>query len=101
MSTPLTRLLGLGLRARTVVIGVEGVRAQLHRDALRCVVVAADAGERARDKVERLAVARGVTVLAGPPAAELGADLGRRPVQVIGVSDRALARGVIQACGGV
>ncbi|HEV8263486.1 MAG TPA: ribosomal L7Ae/L30e/S12e/Gadd45 family protein [Gemmatimonadales bacterium] len=88
------RLLGLGLRAGHVVVGVAGVRAGLQRDKLACVVLAADAGPRTRDKVERLAQARGVPLVTGPDAAQLGARLGRPPVQAVGVEDPALARGL-------
>src|SRR5690348_17397112 len=49
------RLLGLGLRAQTVVIGVSGVRAALQRGTVHCVVVAADASPRTEDKVARSA----------------------------------------------
>lgn len=91
------RLLGLGLRARSVVVGVSGVRAQLQRGALHCVVLAADASTRTREKVERLAKAHHVPILPGPEAGAFGARLGRPPVQAVGVSDRALARGVMQA----
>jgi ribosomal protein L7Ae-like RNA K-turn-binding protein len=91
---PLVRLLGLGLRAGRVVIGVAGVRAKLQRDDLRCVVLAADASPRTRDKVERLARARGVPIVRGPDALELGAGLGRPPVQAVGVEDAGLARGL-------
>ncbi len=94
MNEGVTRLLGLGLRAGNVVIGVAGVRAGLQRGALACVVLAADAGPRTRDKVERLARARGVPLVRGPMANELGAGLGRPPVQAVGVEDRALARGL-------
>lgn len=94
MSDRLTRLLGLGVRAGQVVIGVAGVRAQLQRGAIGCVVLAADASVRTRDKVERLARARRVPVIVGPVAGELGARLGRAPVQAVGVEDGALARGV-------
>lgn len=94
MSDRITRLLGLGVRAGTVVIGVAGVRAGLQRGKVVCVVLAADAGQRTRDKVERLAAARNIPVLRGPVAAELGAGLGRPPVQAVGVADRALARGL-------
>jgi ribosomal protein L7Ae-like RNA K-turn-binding protein len=90
-----TRLLGLGLRAGRVVIGVAGVRAGLQRGKLACVVLAADAGERTHDKVVRLAQAKGVPVVTGPEAARLGAELGRPPVQAVGVADRALARGLL------
>jgi ribosomal protein L7Ae-like RNA K-turn-binding protein len=66
---------------------------------VHCVVLAADASARTRDKVERLALARGVPVVRGPVAAELGAGLGRPPVQAVGVEDGALARGVVEAEG--
>lgn len=94
------RLLGLGVRAHRVVIGVSGVRAKLQEQirgssgGLACVVLAADASERTQDKVGRLAVARGVPVLVGPTAERLGAGLGRPAVQAVGVSDPDLARGL-------
>ena len=101
MSGKLVRLLGLGLRAGRVVVGVTGVRAQLQRDGLRCVVLAADASARTREKVERLARARGVPVVPGPAALDLGAGLGGPAggggsVQAVGVADAALARGVLR-----
>jgi ribosomal protein L7Ae-like RNA K-turn-binding protein len=90
-----TRLLGLGLRARTVVVGVAGVRARLRGDeSVACVVIAADASARTREKVVRLARARGVRVLRGPTAERLGAGLGRPAVQAVGVRDPALASGL-------
>lgn len=95
MSTRITRLLGLGVRAGNVVIGVAGVRAGLQRGQVVCVVLAADAGQRTLDKVARLADARKIPVLRGPVAEELGTALGRPPVQAVGVSDPALARGLI------
>jgi len=88
-------LLGLGLRAGNVVIGVAGVRAGLQRGKLACVVLASDAGARTMEKVARLADARHIPVLRGPAAAELGVALGRPPVQAVGVADRALARGLL------
>lgn len=92
----LAGLLGLGVRAGNVVIGVSGVRARLQQGRLAVVVMAADASPRTRDKVERLARARGVPVLAGPVAERLGAQLGRAPVQTVGTEDRALARGLMR-----
>lgn len=97
MSEALLRLLGLGVRARRVVIGVTGVRAKLQGGDLACVVLAADASPRTREKVERLARARGIPVWRGPAAQRLGAGLGRPPVQAVGVSDPALARGLAAA----
>lgn len=101
MTQPLLRLLGLGLKARSVVVGVAGVRARLQSGALSCVVVAADASPRTREKVERLARARRVPVLRGPLAAELGAGLGLATVQAVGVEDGQLARGLMASFGGV
>src|SRR6266704_42389 len=75
--------------------GVTGVRAKLQRDGLSCVVLAADASPRTRDKVERLARARGVPIVQGPVALELGAGLGRPPLQAVGVRDAGLARGLV------
>lgn len=95
MSTRITRLLGLGLRAGNVVVGVAGVRAGLQRGTLACVVLAQDAGPRTMEKVTRLAEAKNIPVLRGPVAAELGAGLGKPPVQAAGVTDPALARGLI------
>ena len=90
----LMRLLGLGLRAGNVVIGVAGVRAGLQRGKMACVVLAADAGPRTLEKVGRLADAKGIPVLRGPSAVELGTGLGKPPVQAVGVSDPSLARGL-------
>ncbi|PYO76209.1 MAG: 50S ribosomal protein L7 [Gemmatimonadetes bacterium] len=97
MTDRLVRLLGLGVRGGggRVVVGVAGVRAKLQRNALSCVVLAADASPRTRDKVERLARARRIPVLVGPAADRLGAGLGRSSVQAVGVADAALARGLV------
>jgi ribosomal protein L7Ae-like RNA K-turn-binding protein len=94
-ASKIVRLLGLGLRAGNVVIGVAGVRAGLQRGKIACVVLAADASQRTIEKVGRLADAKQVPVLRGPGANELGAGLGKPPVQAAGVSDHALARGLI------
>ena len=99
MSEQVLRLLGLGLRARSVVVGVTGTRAQLTAGKLACVVLAADATARTLDKVDRPARARGIPVVRGPVSDRLGAALGRPPVQAVGVQDRALARGLVAAGG--
>ena len=96
----LLRLLGLGYRARKVVIGVDHVRAGLQADQFACLVIASDVTQRAQDKVVRLAVARGVPLLAGPSAEAIGARLGRPGVMVAGVLDRALAAGLAGAASG-
>jgi ribosomal protein L7Ae-like RNA K-turn-binding protein len=87
-------LLGLGHRAGHVVIGVEGVRRGLQAGQVRCVVFASDASPRAVEKVIRLARAHGVPLVPGPHADAIGMKLGRPPVMVAGVRDRALADGL-------
>ena len=89
-------LLGLGLRAGHVLIGVEAVRRALQANECRCIVVASDASQRALEKAVRLATARGVPQIAGPAAQELGAKLGKPPVMVVGVRDPALADGIVR-----
>jgi ribosomal protein L7Ae-like RNA K-turn-binding protein len=90
-------LLGLGQRGRLLVVGVDAVRQQLQVKKIWCVVVAADASPRAMEKVVRLAVAKGVPLVAGPSAAAIGAQLGKPPVMAVGVRDRALADGILQS----
>ena len=97
MSDRVLGLLGLGLRAGRVVVGVDAVRAGLQRDAIRCVVMASDASPRARDKVSRLAQARGIPMVGAGKAAALGARLGRPPVMVAGVRDPKLVAGILAA----
>lgn len=94
MSGGVLGLLGLGLRAGHVVIGVDGVRRSLQAGEVRCVVVASDASPRAVDKVIRLAEAQGILLVPGPTADVIGRQLGRPPVMVAGVRDRALAAGL-------
>jgi ribosomal protein L7Ae-like RNA K-turn-binding protein len=94
-------LIGLGYRGRGVVIGVDAIRRDLQGDRCACVVIAADASPRARDKVERLAAARGVPLITGPEAATIGAQLGKSVVMAVGVRDRALAEGMLRFRGQV
>ncbi|HWA58443.1 MAG TPA: ribosomal L7Ae/L30e/S12e/Gadd45 family protein [Gemmatimonadales bacterium] len=92
--------MGLGLRSGQVVMGVDQVRAGLRTDRFACIVVAADASPRARDKVVRLAAGRGIPLVGGPAAETIGSRLGRPAVMVVGVLDRALARGLVDAGSG-
>ncbi|HWO87525.1 MAG TPA: ribosomal L7Ae/L30e/S12e/Gadd45 family protein [Gemmatimonadales bacterium] len=87
-------LLGLGYRARRVVIGVDGAREAVRRGVAEAVVLASDAGERALERLAVLASHRKVPVLKGPAAERLGAAFGRTPVHAVAVLDRQLARGL-------
>lgn len=87
-------LIGLGVRARNAVVGVDRVRDAARHGKLRLAVVAPDASHHSREKVLPLLEARGVQVVEGPLAAVLGAAAGRESTAAIGITDSALARGV-------
>jgi ribosomal protein L7Ae-like RNA K-turn-binding protein len=90
----LLALLGLGVRGRGAVVGVALTRDAARRGTLRLAVVAPDASRHSRDKVVPLCSARGIVIVEGPTAAELGAATGRDAAAVVGVVDAALARGI-------
>ena len=92
-------LLGLGLRGRLAVVGVDRVREAAHRGTLRVAVLAADASRNSREKVEGLLAAKGVPVLTVPSAAELGEVAGRDTTTIIGVVDAQLAKGILASAG--
>ena len=88
------RLIGLGVRARNVVVGVEQVRTAARKGNLVFAVVAPDASENSRDKIVPLLRARHVKFVEGPTAAELGAAVGRDQTAAVGVIDSQVARGI-------
>jgi ribosomal protein L7Ae-like RNA K-turn-binding protein len=87
-------LLGLGMRARRVAVGVDAARDALRRGVAEAIVMPSDAGERARERLVALAGHKQVPLLIGPDAERLGAALGRPPVHGVAVLDRQLARGL-------
>jgi ribosomal protein L7Ae-like RNA K-turn-binding protein len=90
-------LVGLGIRARLAVVGVQQVRDAAKRGRLKIALVAGDGSQNSLDKVVPLLSARGVRSIGDFTAAELGAVAGRESVAVIGVSDAGLTRGIIGA----
>lgn len=88
------RLIGLGLRSRNVVVGIEQVRAAAKKGHLEFAIVAPDASVNSRDKIVPLLKARRINFVEGPTAAELGAVVGREQTAAVGVIDRQLARGI-------
>lgn len=92
-------LLGLGLRAGNLVVGVDGVRGGLQRDDFWCVVLASDASDRAVQKIVALAQAMKTPIVSGPSADEIGLKLGRPPVMAVGVTHRSLADGILKLDG--
>ena len=87
-------LIGLGVRGRGAVVGVEQVRGAARRGTLALAVVAPDASAHSRKKVLPLLQAKGIAVVEGPLAAALGAAVGRDSTAAVGIVDRHLARGI-------
>ena len=89
------RLLGLGVRGRGAVVGVERVREAAKSGKLALAVVATDAAKNSLDKLRPLLNARRVSFIEVPSAAELGAVAGREHAAAIGVVDPQLAKGIV------
>jgi len=88
------RLVGLGIRGRGAVVGVERVRESAKTGKLAFAVVASDASQNSLDKLLPLLRARHINFIEVPSAAALGAVAGRDQAVAIGVLDRDLARGI-------
>src|SRR5688572_23400617 len=87
-------LLGLGMRARNVVVGVEQVRIAARKGRLVLAVVAPDASPNSLKKLLPLLKATGTRVVQGPGATALGGAAGRESTAAIGITDAALAKGI-------
>ena len=96
-------LVGLGVRGRLAVVGVQQVREAANKGKLRVALVAMDASKNSLDKVLPLLTARRVRVIDTIGAAELGAAVGRETTAAVGVLDANLARGIrsiVESSGG-
>ena len=91
------RLVGLGVRSRGAVVGVEQVREAAKRNKVAIAIVATDASTNSLDKIVPLLNARRVRFVEVPSAAELGAAVGREQTVVVGIVDRQLAAGIREA----
>jgi|SRR5688572_8783747 ribosomal protein L7Ae-like RNA K-turn-binding protein len=87
-------LVGLGIRARNVVVGTEQVRMAARKGRLALAVVAPDASPNSLKKLLPLLQAMRVRVVQGPNAEALGSVAGRNSTTAIGITDPSLARGV-------
>lgn len=83
------------MRARNAVVGVEQVRVAARRGTLKLAVVAPDASANSRKKVEPLLTALRIRIVRGPSSSALGAAVGRESTAVVGITDAALARGLV------
>ena len=92
-------LVGLGIRARNVVVGTEQVRMAARKGRLALAIVAPDASPNSLKKLLPLLQALRVRVVQGPGAETLGSAVGRHSTAAIGVTDASLARGVRKLFG--
>jgi len=90
-------LVGLGLRGRLAVVGVQQVKDAAKRGKLKLALVANDASQNSLDKVAGVLKARSVPVIDGFSADELGSVAGREAVAVVGVMNAGLAKGIMTA----
>ena len=70
-------LVGLGVRARNAVVGVEQVRMAARKGRLALAVVAPDASPHSLKKLLPLLKATGTPVVQGPGAVALGTAAGK------------------------
>jgi ribosomal protein L7Ae-like RNA K-turn-binding protein len=97
----LLRLVGLGVRGRGAIVGVEQVRENAKKNKVAYAVVASDASRHSLEKVVPLLNARRVRFVEVPSATELGAAAGRESAAVVGIVDRQLAKGIrelVESC---
>ncbi len=90
----LLRLIGLGVRARGAVVGVQQVRQAAKKGDLAFAVIAPDASQHSLDKLLPLLRARGIRFADAVSAVELGAAVGRESTAAVGIVDRQLAQGI-------
>jgi ribosomal protein L7Ae-like RNA K-turn-binding protein len=90
----LLRLVGLGIRGKGAIIGVEQVREGAKKNKVAYAIVAMDASRHSLDKVIPLLNARRVRFVEVPSATELGGVAGRESTAVVGIVDRQLAKGI-------
>ena len=90
----LFRLIGLGIRGRGALVGVERVREGVKKNKVAFAIVASDASRNSLDKVIPLLNARRVRFIEVPSATVLGGVAGRESAAVIGIVDRQLAKGI-------
>lgn len=94
-------LLGIALRGGRLEVGTTSVKESARSGDLAAAVLAADAGENARDRVLPLLEATGVPVAEAADGEALGAALGRDRTVIVGLTDEGLAREVMDALTGV
>ena len=88
------RLVGLGVRGRGAVVGMERVREGAKGGKIALALIAGDASHNTLDKLVPLLEARRINFIELPSAARLGAAVGREQTAAVGIVDRPLAKGI-------
>ena len=88
------RLVGLGVRSRGAVVGVEQVREAAKRGKVHLALLAMDASKHSLSKVVPLLTAKRVRVINVAASVDLGHAVGREQTAVVGIVDRQLAQGI-------
>ena len=88
------RLVGLGVRSRGAVVGVEQVREAARKGKLALALVATDASQHSVAKVVPLLEAKRVRIIEMDSAAALGQAVGRVQTTAVGIVDGQLAKGI-------
>jgi ribosomal protein L7Ae-like RNA K-turn-binding protein len=88
------RLVGLGVRSRGAVVGVEQVRDAARRGKLKVAVVAMDASKHSVAKVVPLLEAKRIRIVEVASAVALGRAVGKEQTAAVGIVDGQLAKGI-------
>ena len=88
------RLLGLGVRSRGALVGLEMVRNAARQGKVGFVAVAHDVSKNSLDKLVPLLQARQISFMQDISSEELGLLAGRPRTAAIGVTDAQLAKGI-------
>ena len=89
-------LLGLARRAGRAVVGTKAVREAAKRRSLALSLVAADAGDNARQRVVPVFESTGTRWMECGSAAELGRAVGRDRAVVVGIADARLGERIAE-----
>lgn len=95
------QLLGLARRAGHLVIGTQAVREAASRGQLALVIVAEDATENARRRLDSVVREQGIAVVRLEERESLGRAVGRGNVVVVGVRDRGFGARIVETAGGI
>jgi ribosomal protein L7Ae-like RNA K-turn-binding protein len=93
-------LLGMATRAGAALPGTDRVREAARSGTLMFAIVAEDASDNSRGKLEPLLDARKIPYVRRFARTELGAAVGRAPLSAVGVVDRPLAERLRQILQG-